>query len=259
MGTTSTALASISSEGMLVNACLTAASISDSRSSFLRLRTVTSGTYCLRACHKQSPRAQWGSPAFRRAPASISRAVRSVICSDLDTSAYDFCSPSMRPTRSRSTCSSIGVKDFRSGKSPNLFEVVFQLLAAARVPELAKGLGFDLADALSGDAEPLPHFFQRPLVPVDQAKSQLQHAAFARRERIEDIFHLRAQHRQRGGVRRRGRVLVLHEVAKVRVFLFTNRRFERDRILGHLHDLPHLLGRDPHLVADLLVGGLAAH
>src|SRR2546421_1424441 len=77
-----------------------------------------------------------------------------------------------------------------------LLEVVFQLLAAARVAQLAQRLRLDLADPLAGDAEALPHFFKRPLMSVDQSKSQLQHAPFARRQGVQDVLHLRPEHRQ---------------------------------------------------------------
>src|SRR5260370_39436519 len=83
-----------------------------------------------------------------------------------------------------------------------LLEIVFQLLAPARMPQLAQRLGLDLPDALPGHPEALPHFFQRPLVPVDQAEAQLQHAALTRRERVQDVLHLGAKHGQRSGVRR---------------------------------------------------------
>src|SRR2546430_17200663 len=89
--------------------------------------------------------------------------------------------------------------------------------------QLAQGLRLDLANPLAGNAEPLPHFFQGPLVPVDQAKPQLQHAPFARRQGVEYVLHLRSQHRQRGGVRGRGRLLVFDEVAQMRIFLLADR------------------------------------
>ncbi len=70
------------------------------------------------------------------------------------------------------------------------------------MPELAQRLGLDLPDALPGNPEALPHFLQRPLVAVDQAEAQLQDAALARGQGIQDVLHLGAQHGQRSGVRR---------------------------------------------------------
>src|SRR2546425_6339019 len=138
-----------------------------------------------------------------------------------------------------------------------LLQVVAELLRARRVAQLAQRLGLDLADALARDAETLAHLFQRPLVAVDQPETQLQHAPLAWRERVEDVFDLRVEHGERGRVRRRDCLTVLDEVAEVRVFLLSDRGLERDRVLRDLHDLAHLLGRDAHLLADLLVARLA--
>src|SRR5438309_3018119 len=140
----------------------------------------------------------------------------------------------------------------------DLLQVVAELFRARRVAELAQRLGLDLADALAGDPEPLAHLFQRALVTVDQPESQLQHPPLAWRERVEDVLHLGVEHGERSRVGRRDRLAVLDEVAEVRILLLADGRLERDRVLRNLDDLPHLLGRDPHLLADLLVARLAA-
>src|SRR2546423_3747104 len=143
------------------------------------------------------------------------------------------------------------------GKPP-LLQVVPQLFRAGGVAELAQRLRLDLADPFAGHPEPLPHLFQRPLVPVDQPEPQLQHAPLARRQSVEHVLDLRVQHRERSRVRRRHRLAVFHEVAEVRILLLTDRRLQRDWVLRDLHDLAHLLGRDAHLLADLVVRWLAA-
>ena len=56
----------------------------------------------------------------------------------------------------------------------------------------------------------------------------------------------------RGGVRRRGRVVVRDKVAQMAVFLLADGGFQRDRLLGDPHDLPHLVHRHAHLLGDLL-------
>src|SRR4029078_3516555 len=48
---------------------------------------------------------------------------------------------------------------------------------------------------------------------------------------------------------------VLEEFAGLRVFLFAERRVERDGLLRDLLDLTHLLGADPHHLADLFGRG----
>ncbi len=52
--------------------------------------------------------------------------------------------------------------------------------------------------------------------------------------------------------------LVLDEVAEVRIFLFADRRLERDRLLGDLEDLADLVERQLHLLGDLFRRRLAA-
>src|ERR1019366_296885 len=63
----------------------------------------------------------------------------------------------------------------RRWTAPPLFQVVLELLAARRVAKLAQRLGFDLADALAGDAKALAHLFQRPLMTVDEPEAELEH------------------------------------------------------------------------------------
>src|SRR6266446_6931337 len=139
-----------------------------------------------------------------------------------------------------------------------LLQVVAELLRARRVAQLAQRLGLDLADALTSHAEALAHLFQRPLVAVDQPETQLQHAPLPRRERVQNVLHFGVQHGQRGSIGRRDGLAVLHEVAEVGVLLLTDRSLEGNRVLRDLHDLANLLGRDSHLLADLLVARLAA-
>src|SRR5207244_13484198 len=77
-----------------------------------------------------------------------------------------------------------------------LLQVVLELLAAARVAQLAQRLRLDLANPLAGDAEALSHFFPRPLVALQQSEPKLQHPPLARQKGIENEIHLGAQHRQ---------------------------------------------------------------
>src|SRR5262249_36183841 len=58
-----------------------------------------------------------------------------------------------------------------------------------------------------------------------------------------------------------GRVLdglVLDKIAEVRIFLFADGRFQRDRLLCDLEDFPDLRRGDVHLLGDLFRGRLAA-
>ena len=64
-----------------------------------------------------------------------------------------------------------------------LVEKAAHLAAAARVLELAQGLGFDLADAFAGDAELLADFLKRVVGVHADAEAHAQDALFARGER----------------------------------------------------------------------------
>src|SRR5438445_11378047 len=65
------------------------------------------------------------------------------------------------------------------GRAWLLIEKGPHLTAAARMLELAQRLGFDLADALAGDAELLPDLFERVIGVHADAEAHAQHALFA--------------------------------------------------------------------------------
>src|SRR5690349_6605268 len=94
----------------------------------------------------------------------------------------------------------------------NLLHVVFELLGAGGVAQLAERLRLYLAYALAGDAELTAHFFQRAAASVFEAVAQLQHAALALGERAEHGANLLLQQVVRGGVGRGYRLGVLDEV-----------------------------------------------
>src|SRR6202035_5252969 len=124
--------------------------------------------------------------------------------------------------------------------------------------QLAQGLRLDLADALAGDVEGAPHLLERVLGAVADAEAHLEHQLLARRQGLQHLAGLVLQVGEDHRLDRRDGVLVLDEVAEMRVLLLADGRLERDRLLGDLHDLPHLRSRQVHALADLLGGGLAA-
>src|ERR1700674_5859312 len=81
-----------------------------------------------------------------------------------------------------------------------LLHVIAKFLRARGVAELAQGVGLDLADPLSGQAEPLAELLQCALVIVDQPEAELEHTPLARREGVEDVLDLGAEHGERRGV-----------------------------------------------------------
>src|SRR6187399_830010 len=118
----------------------------------------------------------------------------------------------------------------------SVVEEAAELPRPRRMLELAQGLGLDLADALAGDRELLADLFERVVGVHADAEAHAQHPLLARGERGEDARRRLAQVRLDRGVDRQDGVLVLDEVAEVRIFLVADRGLERDRLFRDLQD-----------------------
>src|SRR6266545_868623 len=116
-----------------------------------------------------------------------------------------------------------------------------ELLGARGMAELAERLGLDLPDALARDREVLPHLFQGVLAAVREPEAEAQHLFLARGQRVQHLVGLLAETQADYALDRRAHLLVLDEVAQVAVLLLADRRLERDRLLGDLEDLAHLV------------------
>src|SRR3989442_1116273 len=92
----------------------------------------------------------------------------------------------------------------------------------ARMAQLAQRLVLNLANALAGDAKAPADVIQRAVEPVDQPKAQREHAPLPRSESAEDVLDLDPPHADQGGLDRRGRLLVLDEVAQGSLVLDTD-------------------------------------
>src|SRR5574340_85325 len=129
-----------------------------------------------------------------------------------------------------------------------VFQESAQTVAAAGMAEFAQGLGFNLADALAGDREVLPHPLQRVLTAVFQAEAHLDDLLFARRERLQHLRGLLPQvevdHRLGG----RNARLVHDEIAEVGFLFLPDGSFQRDRLLRHPQHLADLRDRQLHLL-----------
>src|SRR6266542_3791240 len=133
-----------------------------------------------------------------------------------------------------------------------------QLLRAARVAELTQGLGFDLADALAGYFEILPHLFQGVVALFADAEAHPQDLFFAGRKGLQDLSRLFGEVHVDDRFGRRDDALVLDEVAEMRVFFFSDGRLEGDGLFGDLENLAHLVERQLHLLGDLFRRRLAS-
>src|SRR5262249_18316363 len=133
-----------------------------------------------------------------------------------------------------------------------------QLARPAGMLELTQRLRLHLADALAGHRELLADFFQRVVGVHADAETHAQHALFARRERSEHARRGLAQVRLDGGVDRQDRVLVLDEIAEMRILFVADRSLERQRLLGDLENLAHLFERHAELLGQFRRRRLAA-
>src|ERR1039458_5685176 len=124
--------------------------------------------------------------------------------------------------------------------------------------QLAKRLGFDLADAFAGYGKRLAYFFQSVLAAVFEAEAHLDYFFFARRERAQDLSGLGLEVHADHAFGRRDYGAVLDEVAEVRIFFFADRGFERDRFLRDLQHLAHFRYWNVHALGDFFAGGLAS-
>src|SRR5579884_3198668 len=125
------------------------------------------------------------------------------------------------------------------------------------MPQLAQRFGFDLADAFAGDGERLPDFFQSMLRSVFKTKAHLDDFFFTRRECTQHLRGLVLEVHVDDGLSGRDHGAVLNEVAKVRVFFFTDGRLQRDWLLRDLEDLAHFGHRDIHALGNFLRSWLA--
>src|SRR6185437_12266861 len=148
---------------------------------------------------------------------------------------------------------------FRSALFPStLVEEAAEHPRAAGVLELAQRLGLDLADALARHRELLADLLEGVVGVHADAEAHAQHALLARRERSQHPRRAFAQVALDRGLERDDRVLVLDEVAEMRILLVADRRLEADRLLGDLQYLAHLLEGHAELLGQFLRLRLAA-
>ena len=114
--------------------------------------------------------------------------------------------------------------------------------------ELAQRLGLDLANTLARDRELLADLLQRVIGIHADPEAHAQHPLLARRERGQHLCRGLAQVGLDRRVNREDRVLVLDEIAEVRILLVADRRFERERLLSAWASLK-MLDRDWSLLS----------
>ena len=109
-----------------------------------------------------------------------------------------------------------------------------------RLFQLRKRFPFDLTDAFAGHIEVFSHFLESPCLAVFQPEAQLEHLSFSFRQSGQKFFDLLAEKDAAGGIIRRDGFMVFDEISQMGIFLFTDRRFQRNRVLRDLFDLADL-------------------
>src|SRR5262249_4399255 len=123
-------------------------------------------------------------------------------------SAYDTRS---RP-QTRNPLSRSAAEGARRSLFASAVDEALELLAAARVPELAQRLRPDLADALARALEVLTDFFERVIALLADTEAHAQDLLLARRQRLEDLPRLLGEVHVDDRLGRREDALVLDEV-----------------------------------------------
>src|SRR4051812_32932014 len=100
--------------------------------------------------------------------------------------------------------------------------------------QAAQRFAFDLADALTSEAELLADFLQRVLPPVLEAEAQAQDTRLTRRERAKHLFDLLAEEVLIRALRWRWRRIVFDKAAEFAVLFLADRTFEAERTPAHL-------------------------
>ena len=100
------------------------------------------------------------------------------------------------------------------------------------------------------------YLFQRAGTAVLDTEAQLQHLLLPGRQGTQHVHQLLLQQGEAGGLAGLGRGLVGDEVAQMAVLLLADGGLQRDRLLGDLQNLPHLVHGHAHLGGDLLRRGV---
>jgi hypothetical protein len=124
--------------------------------------------------------------------------------------------------------------------------------------ELSECFCLDLSDSFTGDTELLTHLFKGAASSVIKTKAELDNVLFSGGECAELTLDHLAAHCSRSRICGSGGLIIGDKVAKMAVFLFTDRSFERYGLLRDLKDLANLICAHTHLLAKLISGRLTA-
>ena len=100
--------------------------------------------------------------------------------------------------------------------------------------QLAKCLGFDLTDTLTGDIELTADFFQGAGTSVIQTETQTQNLLFTFCQTAQDIVDLILEQLIGSVLIRTQSIFVLNEIAEMGIVFLADRCFQRYRLKGDL-------------------------
>ena len=112
--------------------------------------------------------------------------------------------------------------------------------------QLCKRFALNLANTLTGNAKFAAHFLERMRVAIFQAEAQANNLALTFGQTVKYLGKLLLEHREARSVRRHDSRVVFNEIAQLRVFLFADRRLERNRLLADFLDFAHAFGGQTH-------------
>ena len=93
--------------------------------------------------------------------------------------------------------------------------------------QLSERFCLNLTDTLTGNAKVLANLFQSTTAAVLQTKAQLQYPFFTDSKRFQNLLQLFTQQSKGSSVGRRRCIVVLNEIAQMRILFFADRSFQK--------------------------------
>ena len=118
--------------------------------------------------------------------------------------------------------------------------------------ELTKSLCLNLTDTLSGNIKLLANFLKRSCTSIIKSETKTENLLFSLSKSAKNFYQLFLQKSKCCSISRNRNIVILDEISKMAVLLFTNRGLQRNRLLGNLQDLTHAVNRHVHLFRDFL-------
>src|SRR5690242_2351583 len=150
----------------------------------------------------------------------------------------------MRPSCGAHRTEEANARSLPAPRDQALLLVAAQAVRVLRELQLREGAGLDLAYSLARHADLGADVLQGHRAGWGEAVAQLEHAAFAPRERLERLLERGLAELVCDDLERAAFLLVLDEVAQARVTVAigADRRFQRNGLLAELQDVLDLVG-----------------